>query len=86
MELIVLSQTVCSGCEKLHNKLEELKEEMDFQYTEINIDEHPEAVQTYNIMSTPVAILMDEQEEVTRVTGYSFEKEDDIEMLVEQLD
>lgn len=86
MELIVLSQTVCSGCKKLHNKLEELKKESSFEYTEINIDDQPEAVAKYNIMSTPVTILMDEEEEITRVVGYSFKNEEDIEELIDQLD
>lgn len=86
MELIVLSQNVCSGCKKLHNKLEQLKQETSFDYTEINIDNQPEAIAKYNIMSTPVTILMDEGEEVTRIVGYSFKNEEDIEELVDQLD
>ena len=78
MELIVLSQTTCAPCKFVKNYL--TNEEVEF--TEININEHAEAVEKYGITSTPVTILMDGDEEIVRVHGFA---PDQLEDLIEQL-
>lgn len=78
MELFVLSQTTCAPCKILKNYLK--NEEVEF--TEININVEPEAVEKYGITSTPVTILMDGEEEIVRVHGFA---PDQLEDLIEQL-
>lgn len=78
MKLIVLSQTTCAPCKILKNYLN--SEEVEF--TEINIDIEPEAIEKYGITSTPVTVLMDDEEEIVRVHGFSPDQIDD---LIEQL-
>jgi hypothetical protein len=51
-------------------------------FKEVNISEDESAVETYDIMSTPVTILLDEGEEVVRVNGY---KVPDLHALIDQL-
>lgn len=81
MELIVLSNYNCVGCESLKRKL---KSE-DAPFKEINVTDTPEAIDTYSIMSTPVLLLMDEGEEVSRIVGYTYDKADEVELFIDQL-
>lgn len=78
MELIVLSQNGCAPCKIVKKFLND--EEIAF--TEYNISNQPEKVSEYNIMSTPVTILMDEDEEIARINGFS---PDDLLALAEQI-
>lgn len=78
MKLIVVSQTTCAPCKILKNYLK--NEEIPF--TEINVTEKPKYIEEFSISSTPVTILMDEDEEVARVNGFN---PDEILELSEQL-
>lgn len=70
MELIVLSNYNCSGCDALKKKLKE----NEIAFREINITDEPEAIGTYRIRATPVLILEDEGEEFGRMVGYTADK------------
>lgn len=70
MELIVLSQNGCAPCKALKLFLQE----EDIEFTEINLSEQPEMIEEYNVMSTPVTVLSDEGEEITRVNGFPREQ------------
>lgn len=79
MELIVVSQTTCSPCKVLKNYL---KNE-EIPYKEVNLTDHPEEIEKYDVSSTPVTILMDSDgEEVARVNGFN---PDEISDLASQL-
>lgn len=78
MELLLLSQNNCAPCKEL--KLFLTNEEIAF--TEVNLSENPDLVSTYNVMSTPVTILMDGNEEVARVNGL---KKDEVLDLADEL-
>ena len=87
MKLIVISQNVCSGCRALESFLKNEFEDVEFEY--INIDNNPEAIDEYGVMSTPTTILWDteDNEESMRHVGFSFEKGSDeiIADFIEQL-
>ena len=77
MQIVVLSQNACNPCTEVKNFLTD----EGVEFIEINISEKPNAVEEFNIMSTPVTILFDEGEEIVRVNGY---KRMDLEALINQ--
>lgn len=85
MDLVVISQNVCPACRNLESYLN--NEHPELEYTHINIDETPDAVEAYNVMGTPTFILVDEdKEEITRHTGFDFGPAKDIlNEFIEQL-
>ena len=88
MELIMISQTVCSGCRLLENYLNNEHPEVKYKY--INIDKEPEMIDKYSVTSTPTLILWDSEdnEESMRHTGFNINNGDDslVDDFVEQLD
>lgn len=70
MEIVLLSQDNCGPCKMLKKYMD--REGIEFR--EINISKEPEQADKYGIMSTPVTILEDEGEEVTRFNGFSPDK------------
>lgn len=78
MELVVLTQNNCQPCKMVKQYLAN----NDAEYKEINIQEDSAAIEKYNIMSTPVTLLLDEEEEVVRVNGF---KPNELDDLIEQL-
>ena len=54
----------------------------EVEFTEYNITNSPEKIKEFEIMSTPVTILMDEDEEIARINGFS---PDDLLALAEQI-
>jgi thioredoxin 1 len=81
MKLVVVSQNGCNPCQQVKNFLKD--EGVEFEL--VNISETPEAIEEYGVMSTPVTILIDEEddnEEIGRVNGFD---EEAIEVLVDQL-
>lgn len=78
MKLTVISQNGCNPCTMVKNHLDSL----DANYDVINVSEDKDAIEKFNIMSTPVTLVLDEGEEVARVSGF---KPDDLEVLVDQL-
>lgn len=78
MELIVISQHGCNPCRMVKNYLNS----ENVEYTEVNVTEDPSKIDEYNVMSTPVTILLENGEEVARVAGF---KPDELETLITQL-
>lgn len=84
MELLVISQNVCRACQELHIYLENEHEGVDgIVYG--NIDEDATLIDKYSITSTPTTILLEDGEELTRLTGFNADYTEDIDVLVEQL-
>ena len=80
MKIVLISQQGCNPCTMVKNYL--LDNDVEFEY--VNITEFPEKVIDYNIMSTPVTILIDEDEdeEVARVAGF---EPSHLDVLISQL-
>lgn len=80
MKLVVVSQNGCNPCTMVKNFLN--GEGVEFE--SVNISETPDAIEEYGVMSTPVTILIDEEEgeEVARVAGFNPPQ---LEVLIEQL-
>ena len=78
MELVVLSQPACGPCTLVKNYLRE----EDIPFREIDIVSEPEAIEKYGVMGTPVTILMDDEEEIVRLSGFD---EDSLDGLAEQV-
>ena len=70
MELVLLSQNGCAPC-KIEKKF---LENEGIELTEINLSEQPEKIEEYNVMGTPVTVLEDDGEEITRFNGFVPEK------------
>lgn len=78
MELVVLTQDQCRYCHSVTAFLDD----QEVTYKEINVTHNPEAIEEYDIMSTPTILLMDGDEEVTRTTGFS---PSELETLIDNL-
>jgi len=78
LKLTVISQNGCNPCTMVKNHLDSLNADYDV----INVSEDKDAIEKYNIMSTPVTLVLDGDEEIARVSGF---KPDDLEVLVDQL-
>jgi len=78
LKLTVISQNGCNPCTMVKNHLDSL----DANYDVINVSEDKDAIEKFNIMSTPVTLVLDGDEEIARVSGF---KPDDLEVLVDQL-
>ena len=55
-KILKFSAEWCGPCRRLKENLKD----MDFPMDEINIDENPEMVEEYNIISIPTLIYLDE--------------------------
>lgn len=71
MELIVLSQSGCRPCVNVKNFLDN----QEVFYNVVDVQQNKEYIDKYNIMSTPVTILLDsEGNEVQRSSGFNPEE------------
>lgn len=66
MELIVLSQDNCAPCKVLKKFLDR----ESIKYTEVNLSNLPHLAEHYRVMSTPVTVLEEDGDEVSRVHGF----------------
>lgn len=80
MKLVVVSQNGCTPCTMVKNFLNG----EGVVFDEVNITTNPEAIEEYGVMSTPVTILIDEDddEEIARVAGFDPPQ---LEVLISQL-
>jgi glutaredoxin len=78
LNLLVLTQNNCRYCEQLKQHLN--NEQVEFET--INMSEHPEYQEKYDVMGAPTTLLLDEDEVVAKLTGFDREG---IETLIEQL-
>lgn len=79
MNILLLTQNGCGPCDLVKNYLHV----KNVDHFVVNVSENPEAVGQYEIMSTPVVILRDDNDnEISRVNGLRF---DDIDAIIGQL-
>lgn len=78
MKLVVITQTVCPYCDRVKNFLHG----QDINFSAVNVDNDKNAIEEYGVMSTPVTILFDEDEEIARVVGFN---PPELAVLIEQL-
>lgn len=78
MRLLVLTQNNCRYCETLKSFL---KSE-DVEFDTVNMSEHPEYQEKYDVMGAPTTLLLDDEEVVAKLTGFDPEA---LETLIEQL-
>lgn len=79
MRLLVLSKHNCSGCSLVKSFLDG----QDVQYESVNIQEVVEVAVKHGIMSVPVTLLLDENNnEVSRIAGFN---PPELEKLIAQL-
>ena len=67
MEILVLSKEDCPYCELTKSFLSN----QDVEYRVVNVTEQPEYAEQYDIMSVPVTLLLDEDEEIIRSSGFN---------------
>lgn len=70
MKIVLLSQNGCQPC-RIQKKF---MESQGIEFTEINISDNPDKIEKYDITSTPVTILEEDGEEITRFNGFDQEK------------
>lgn len=79
MNILLLTQNGCGPCDLVKNYLNG----KNVDHVVVNVSEKPEAVGQYEIMSTPVVILRDDNDnEISRVSGLRF---DDLDAIIGQL-
>lgn len=71
MKIIKYGAKWCPGCKIMGPRWKEIESEMDWVNTEyIGVDENPQAVNEYKILSLPTFIFFDKEgEEIERFTG-----------------
>lgn len=68
MKLIKLYQPMCRDCVHVDNFLQD----QGVKYESVNVQENPDVAARFNIMSTPVTVLIDgEGNEVQRSRGFN---------------
>jgi glutaredoxin len=78
MKILVLTQNNCRYCEQV--KLFLNNEQVE--YETINMSDHPEYLEKYDVMGAPTVLLLDEDEVITKTTGFNT---DILETMIEQL-
>ena len=87
MKVIKVGATWCKGCKIMGPTWKEIEKEQPWLETEyISVDENPETMNEYKILSLPCFIFLDENgEEFLRLSG-EMEKEKLIEIVLENRD
>jgi glutaredoxin len=78
MKLLVLTKNNCRYCEQV--KLFLNNEQVE--YETINMSEHPEYLEKYEVMGAPTILLLDEDEVIVKATGFNPQV---LETMIEQL-
>ena len=73
--LIDFFATWCGPCKAMHPVLEELDLEEDFKVGQVDIDEYPELVSKYRIMSVPFFIVFKNGEVAGKTIGVQSKEE-----------
>ena len=74
--LVDFFATWCGPCKAMHPVLEELDLEEDFKVGQVDIDEYPELVSKYRIMSVPFFIVFKNGEVAGKTIGVQSKEED----------
>lgn len=70
IEILKFSKPRCRPCAVLSNYLSEIDfVEQNAELTEIDITQHPEYIDRYNLSSVPVLVFLRNGLEITRFTG-----------------
>lgn len=87
MKIIKFGATWCVGCKTMGPRFKKIEGENKWLKTEyIGIDEHPEAMNKYQILSLPTFIFFDKDEkEIKRLSGV-IEKDDLMKEILEVKD
>lgn len=78
MNIKVITQDECSPCQMVKNYLNK----NDVEFEEVNIGGNFDLADEYNVMSTPVTILFEDDEEVARIIGFN---PSDLDVFISQL-
>ncbi len=73
--LVDFFATWCGPCKSMHPVLEELDREEDFKVGQVDIDEYPDLVNKYRIMSVPFFIVFKNGEVVGKTIGVQSKEE-----------
>ena len=66
MRILKFYAVWCGPCKVLNKQLESFK---DYPIESVNIDENPDLVEKYGIISVPTTIILRDEEEVLRYRG-----------------
>ena len=69
MKLLKFSASWCGPCKMLSKTIEQVKDELDCDIVEIDIDDDFETANKFQIRGVPTLVLMDGETEVARKTG-----------------
>jgi thiol-disulfide isomerase/thioredoxin len=69
MKLLKFSASWCGPCKMLSKTIEQVKDELDCDIIEIDIDDDFETANKFQIRGVPTLVLMDGETEVARKTG-----------------
>lgn len=78
MKLLVLTQNNCRYCGMVKQYLDNEQVE----YETINMSDHPEYLEKYDVMGAPTVLLLDEDEVIVKTTGFNPQV---LETMIEQL-
>jgi thioredoxin 1 len=78
MKILVLTQNNCRYC----GMVKEYLNNNDVEYETVNMSEQPEYQTKYDVMGAPTVLLLDEDEVITKTTGFNPEI---LDTLIEQL-
>jgi thioredoxin 1 len=78
MKILVLTQNNCRYCGMVKQYLDDSQVE----YETVNMSEQPEYQEKYDVMGAPTVLLLDEDEVITKTTGFNVEI---LDTLIEQL-
>jgi glutaredoxin len=78
MKLLVLTQNNCRYC----GSIKEYLDSEQVEYETVNMSDHPEYLEKYDVMGAPTILLLDDEEVITKTTGFNPEV---LNTLIEQL-
>lgn len=78
MKILVLTQNNCRYC----GMVKEYLDNEQVEYETVNMSEQPEYQERYDVMGAPTVLLLDEDEVITKTTGFNKEV---LDTLIEQL-
>lgn len=78
MRLLVLTQNNCRYCEEVKSFLTD----QEIEFETINMSVQPEYQEKYDVMGAPTILLLDDEEVITKTTGFNPEI---LNTLIEQL-
>lgn len=69
LEIIKFSATWCGPCKRYAPIFDEFVEETDIKASSVDIDEHPEEAEAYDVKSVPTTVFLRNGEVVGSVQG-----------------